>query len=120
MALTMIIKQLLNMTLDEYQKIALSTAIYPESMAIIYPALGLAGETGEVAEKIKKTIRDNKGVFDDTRKTEIAKELGDVMWYAANLAADLGISLDEIAAINVEKIKSRQNRSSIHGNGDNR
>ena len=74
----------------------------------------------EVAEKIKKTIRDNKGVFDDTRKTEIAKELGDVMWYAANLAADLGISLDEIAAINVEKIKSRQNRSSIHGNGDNR
>ena len=63
-------------------------------MAIIYPALGLAGETGEVAEKIKKTIRDNKGVFDDTRKTEIAKELGDVMWYAANLAADLGISLD--------------------------
>ena len=72
------------LTLDEYQKMALETAIYP--LPIIYPTLGLTGEAGEVSDKVKKVLRDNGGVFDNNKKREIAKEIGDVLWYCATLS----------------------------------
>lgn len=108
------------MTLDEYQQQALATAIYPREAGIVYPVLGLAGESGEVADKVKKTIRDHGGVFDESIRTEIAKEAGDIMWYLAALARELGISLEDIARMNIDKITSRQKRGKLHGDGDNR
>ncbi|MCF0179534.1 MAG: nucleoside triphosphate pyrophosphohydrolase family protein [Bacteroidales bacterium] len=108
------------MTLNEYQEGARSTAIYPESRKIIYPTLGLTGEAGEVADKVKKVIRDNNDTFSEEKKHEIALELGDVLWYAASLAHDLGFSLDEVAKMNLDKLASRMKRDKIHGNGDER
>ncbi len=108
------------MTLDEYQQGARSTAIYPEESKIIYPTLGLTGEAGEVADKVKKVIRDNDRQFTDEKKREIALELGDVMWYAASLAHDLGYSLEEVAQMNLDKLASRMQRNKIHGSGDER
>ena len=108
------------MLVDDYQKEAVSTAVYGEGNKIIYPTLGLCGEAGEVAEKIKKVLRDKAGVFDDERKQEIAKELGDVMWYIANIANDLGFNLETICQMNLEKLFSRRDRNKIHGEGDNR
>jgi len=99
----------------DYQKKAVSFAIYPATHKVLYPALGLCGETGEVAEKVKKQVRD--GVFN---RHEVAKELGDVLWYLANLASDIGYNLDEIADINIEKLSSRKDRNKIQGSGDNR
>jgi len=99
----------------EYQRKAVSFAIYPATHKVLYPALGLCGETGEVAEKVKKQVRD--GVFN---RHEVAKELGDVLWYLANLANDIGYNLDEVADINIEKLTSRKNRDKIKGSGDNR
>jgi len=104
------------MTFNEYQEFAKTTAIYPEQYKVVYPALGLAGEAGEVTEKVKKMLRD--GTVPD--KKEIAKELGDVLWYISALAGDFGISLEEIAQMNYEKLKSRQERNVISGSGDNR
>ena len=109
------------MTFEEYQKISRKTAIYPDKdNNFIYPTLGLAGESGEVAEKIKKILRDNKGVVDDFKKQELSKELGDVLWYVSQLATELGLSLDEIASLNIEKLYSRFDRNKISGEGDNR
>lgn len=108
------------MTLNEYQKKALETAIYAEEYRIVYPALGMCGEAGEVADKVKKVIRDNNQEFSAEKKKEIAKEIGDVLWYCATLAHDLGYNLDEIATINYEKLKSRQLRGKLSGEGDNR
>ncbi|MBP5345340.1 MAG: nucleoside triphosphate pyrophosphohydrolase family protein [Bacteroidales bacterium] len=108
------------MTINEYQEGALRTAIYPESRRIIYPTLGLTGEAGEVADKVKKVIRDNNDEFTDERKQQIALELGDVMWYAATLAHDLGYSLDEICQMNLDKLASRMQRNKLHGSGDER
>lgn len=108
------------MTLNEYQNKALETAVYPESHRIIYPALGLCGESGEVADKVKKVIRDNHQDFTAEKRQEIAKEIGDVLWYCATLAHDIGYELDEIAAMNYEKLKSRQQRGKLSGSGDNR
>lgn len=106
------------MTLNEYQGKALETAIYP--MPIIYPALGLCGESGEVADKVKKVIRDNNSEFTDEKKAEIAKEIGDVLWYCATLSNDIGYTLDEIAEMNYQKLHSRQLRGKLGGSGDNR
>lgn len=103
------------MTFNEYQKMARSTAIYPRDRAIVYPALGLTGEAGEVAEKVKKWIRD--GNLD---KEAIAKELGDVLWYIAALSGDLSIDMDEIALRNIQKLQDRASRGKIQGSGDNR
>jgi len=108
------------MTLNDYQSKALETASYPQECKIIYPTLGLTGEAGEVSEKIKKVIRDNNKIFSDERKKEIAKEIGDVLWYCAVLSYDLGYTLDDIAQMNYEKLKSRKERNMINGNGDNR
>ena len=106
------------MDFDEYQQKALDTAIYPHP--IVYPTLGLTGEAGEVADKVKKVIRDNQGEFGDERRLEIAKEIGDVLWYCAMLAHDLGYTFDQIAQINCDTIAARKNAGTIHGEGDNR
>ncbi len=104
------------MTFSEYQIKARQTAIYPEGW--IYPALGLCGETGEVAEKLKKYIRDKKPIAQI--REELIMELGDVLWYVANLAYEFDITLDEIAEKNIEKLFSRKKRNCICGDGDNR
>ncbi len=108
------------MTFDDYQKAAVATAIYPEDLKLIYPAIGLAGETGEVMEHIKKTIRDNDRQLTEDRRHALAKELGDVLWYMANLAQDAGLSLADIARMNIEKVNSRKARGVQLGSGDNR
>ena len=108
------------MTLNEYQRHALETAIYPEQSRIIYPTLGLTGEAGEVADKVKKVIRDGQRDFTPEKKAEIMKEIGDVLWYCATLSHDLGYELDEVAQMNVDKLRSRMERHIISGNGDNR
>lgn len=108
------------MTLNEYQVLALETANYPREHEVIYPTLGLAGEAGEVADKVKKVIRDKNGKFTDEIKFEIAKEIGDVLWYCATLSYDLGFNLEMIAEMNYAKLKSRKERGVISGNGDNR
>ena len=102
------------MNFNEYQKIARSTAIYPKEYKVIYPALGLCGEAGEVAEKIKKNIRDGKSL------DGVGLELGDVLWYISALADDLGVTLEEVAQANVDKLTSRKERNMISGSGDNR
>ena len=106
------------MELNHYQKIAHGTSLH--NQPIIYPTLGLTGESGEVADKVKKVIRDNDGIFSDEMKRSIALELGDVLWYAQELAGDLGYTLEEICQMNIQKIESRQRRGVIHGNGDER
>lgn len=108
------------MTLNDYQAKALETANYPKEYAIIYPALGLTGESGEVSDKVKKVLRDNNSSFTSEKKLEIAKEIGDVLWYCATLSHDLGFSLEEIGEMNYIKLKSRKERNCINGNGDNR
>lgn len=108
-------------TIEDYANAAVDTAIYPTEYSIIYPALGLAGEAGETLDKIKKIIRDNNADFSDEQKrNEIAKELGDVMWYVACLSKDLGVSLTDICQANIEKLQSRKVRNVLHGSGDNR
>ena len=106
------------MRFDDYQKAALSTAIYAERHRVIYPALGLASEAGEVAGKIKKVLRDQDGDFAKAPLAAIKDELGDVLWYVAVLAGDLGLSLDDIAADNVAKLKGRHQPGTIGGGGD--
>lgn len=109
-----------HMTLNDYQQKALETAVYDEEFKIIYPTLGMAGEAGEVADKVKKIIRDNDLQFTQDKKTEIIKEVGDVLWYCATLSHDLGFTLEEVAQTNVDKLRSRKDRNMIGGSGDNR
>ena len=109
------------MDFEEYQKKSRKTAIYPDlGKNFVYPTLGLVGEAGEVAEKIKKVIRDKNGIADKETKTEIAKELGDILWYVSQVATVLRLSFQEIAESNIEKLYSRMDREKLHGNGDNR
>lgn len=111
------------MTFDEYQEHAATTAIYPERGAIgglAYTVLGINGEAGEIAEKLKKVIRDKHGIVNEVRTYELAKELGDVLWYVAETASQLGLSLGQIAEINVEKLYSRKVRGKLQGSGDSR
>ena len=109
------------MTFEEYQKESRRTALYPnKDNNFVYPTLGLSGEAGEVAEKIKKVLRDKGGVMDDATREEIKKELGDVLWYVAQIASELGLSMEDIADTNIKKLLSRLERGVIGGNGDNR
>jgi NTP pyrophosphatase (non-canonical NTP hydrolase) len=101
---------------DEYQKFAFSTAFYPPDAGIIYPTMGLASEAGEVAGKVKKYIRDG-GEFP---VADLKKELGDVLWYVAVLAAEFKINLSEVAEANVNKLMDRSARGVLSGSGDNR
>lgn len=109
------------MTFEEYQKESRKTAIYPDKdNNFIYPTLGLSGEAGEIAEKIKKVLRDKKGIVDEETKGEISKELGDVLWYVAQIATELKLSLDKVVLKNIEKLNSRKERGKLQGSGDNR
>ncbi len=109
------------MELNHYQMLAEETAIYPKfTDAPIYPALGLAGESGEVADKVKKLLRDYNGKVSSGARHELGKELGDVLWYVAMCARDLGYSLDQIAMMNIVKLSDRKRRDKISGEGDNR
>ncbi len=109
------------MNFEEYQKLSRSTAVYPDlGNNYIYPTLGLTGEAGEVAEKIKKVLRDKNGDIDDATRQSLSKELGDVLWYVSNLATELNLRLDAIASENIEKLKSRKQRGRISGEGDDR
>ena len=108
------------MQLDDYQAAARRTAIYEDRFRVIYPALGLASEAGEVCGKIKKVLRDQAGDFADAPLAALADELGDVLWYLAMMAADLGLSLDEVAGRNLDKLRSRSARAQIGGSGDRR
>ena len=109
------------MDFNTYQKKARYTAQYPNLGAnYVYPTLGLVGEAGEVAEKVKKVIRDKKGVFDEESKKGIKKELGDVLWYVSNLCTEFNFSLDDIALQNLEKLKLRAAKGKISGSGDDR
>jgi NTP pyrophosphatase (non-canonical NTP hydrolase) len=108
------------MDLNHYQQAARRTAIYAEEHRVIYPALGLASEAGEVAGKVKKVLRDYGGDFARAPLEAIKDELGDVLWYLAVLAGDLGWSLDDIAAANLDKLASRQERGRLGGGGDRR
>ena len=105
-------------TFNKYQERASATAIYDNKFSVLYPALGLAGEAGEVADKVKKIIRDNKSLVEE--KEGIAKELGDVLWYVNAIARDIGYSLEEVAEMNLVKLESRKERGTLQGNGDNR
>lgn len=109
------------MNLDEYQAKALSTAVYKEWRdQLVCTTLGLNGEAGEVAEKVKKVIRDQAWEFLPADVDNIKKELGDVLWYLAVLAKTLGLSLEEVAAHNLEKLQHRWSRGVIGGSGDHR
>jgi NTP pyrophosphatase (non-canonical NTP hydrolase) len=112
------------MTFDEFQKEALTTdhSVGKDTTSVDFFAivLGFAGEAGEISEKLKKIYWHKKGAWDDEDKKLLAKELGDVLWYASSLSSHLGISLDTIAKTNLEKLKSRVERGVHLGNGDNR
>ena len=108
------------MELNDYQKKALETADYDKKHKIIYPALGLGNEAGEVLGKVKKWLRgdDGEGILSEERKQALKEELGDVLWYIAVLARDLDLYLEDIAQVNVEKLRSRKERGTIKGDGD--
>jgi NTP pyrophosphatase (non-canonical NTP hydrolase) len=106
--------------LREYQRLSRRTAEYPRDAWLAYPALGLAGEAGEVAEHAKKALRDDGGSVTDERRAAMARELGDVLWYVAQLTSELGLDLEDIAQGNLEKLGSRQRRGVLSGSGDER
>ena len=107
------------MHLSDYQQRSRATAVYPDAGSnLTYPALGLCGEAGEAAEKVKKAIRDDGGELTPERRDALAAELGDVLWYVAQLATEAGLDLDEIAGANLDKLLSRQERAVLHGSGD--
>lgn len=109
------------MTFNEYQKKMSPLAIYPGiGHNFIYPTLGLVGEAGEVAEKIKKILRDKNNQIDEYDRAEIKKELGDVLWYLQQLSTEIGLEFEDVAQTNVTKLLSRLERNQLHGNGDNR
>ena len=125
------------LSLNEYQRLAATTADYPNEYKKLYPLLGVIGEAGEYAEKIltsicmllngsqiqekiKKILRDYEGNFDQDTTLLIIKELGDQLWYIAKAAGDLGYSLNEVANINLDKLFDRKDRDMIHGAGDER
>ncbi len=109
------------MDLSDYQARSRATAVYPGAGDnLLYPTLGLCGEAGEVAEKVKKMVRDDGGVLSDERRAALSAELGDVLWYVAQLATEAGLELDAVAGANLEKLLSRQRRSVLAGSGDDR
>ena len=110
------------MNFNDYQKQSKKTAIYPKfgGQGWIYPALGLPSEAGEVTNKLKKVIRDGNGEISDETKQAVKAELGDVLWYVAQLSTELGFSLDDVAQSNLDKLFDRKTRNVLKGKGDNR
>jgi NTP pyrophosphatase (non-canonical NTP hydrolase) len=114
-------------TLNEYQEEAMITDVFDKSQNLLLSApgfvekvLGLVGESGEFADKIKKIIRDSNGECSDAKKEELIKELGDVLWYIASIANYLDVDLDQVGAKNIAKLRDRQARNVIQSEGDNR
>ena len=108
-------------TLDAYQDISNHTAIYPnKGKNMSYPTLGLCGEAGEIANKVKKIYRDHDGVLTDEYREILSAELGDCLWYVAAIASELGVSLGEVAMNNVDKLTDRMSRNKLGGDGDKR
>lgn len=107
--------------LTEYEEFMQTSKFYPQDkLPITYPALGLNGEAGEVAEKVKKCWRDNDGVFSEDIKKAILKELADTLWYIWACADDMGYTLEDVFQIGIKKVKERQETNTVHGSGDNR
>lgn len=106
---------------DEYQKMTRKTAVYPhKGKNFIFPAIGLFGESGEIANKIKKVVRDDSNKITNERKEEIAGEVGDMLWYTAQLLTELKINFSDVVNHNLVKISKRVKENKIHGSGDNR
>ncbi|MBK9713160.1 MAG: nucleoside triphosphate pyrophosphohydrolase family protein [Kouleothrix sp.] len=106
---------------ETYQRESRKTwSVIPVDHPIVYPTLGLANEAGEVAGKIKKIFRDKGGVIDEDARQALKYELGDVLWYLTQICTELGLTLEEVAAANVEKLRSRLERGQIRGEGDHR
>jgi len=127
----------MRMDFIDYQKRARTTAIYPTTIFLrdtiryedksfevqlnwVYPSLKIAGEVGEVSEKLGKAVRDKQGRLSPEDKALVMKELGDILWYVSNLATEFGLDLDDIAIDNLAKLASRKERGVLHGEGDNR
>lgn len=111
------------MDLDLYQQLATGTAQYPgekTAAGLSYVALGLNGEAGEVAEQVKKMLRDDDGHLSNERREKIIKELGDTLWYASQVAREIGVSLSEVGNTNLSKLLDRYERDQISGEGDDR
>lgn len=109
------------MTLNDLQRDCLRTAVYPNiGDNLPYAVLGLCGEAGEIANKAKKVTRDHGGVLCIDTATEMAKELGDVLWYVSATAHELGFSLETVAEMMLEKLSNRSRHGTLRGNGDNR
>ena len=122
------------MDFNEYQRKARTVAIYMDGfmeefpnlpdgvykiVALSYVATGL-GEVGEIQGKVKKIIRDTRGILSDQQKKDLSKELGDVMWYVSNMCSELGLDLEKVAEENIEKLLSRKDRGKLKGSGDDR
>jgi NTP pyrophosphatase (non-canonical NTP hydrolase) len=110
----------MSLSFNEYQQVAKTTAIYNPDYKVIYPALGLAGESGEVAEKVKKFLRDDNGVMTDERRQVIMAEVSDVLWYIAAICSDLDLKMGDVAQFNLNKLARRKEQGTLSGNGDNR
>ena len=111
------------LSLDRYQELSQARAVYPDAgkgTNICYPTLGICGEAGEVAEKIKKVLRDKDGVLSEEDLLGVVKELGDVLWYVAALARELGVNLQRVAELNLAKLTLRHANGTLHGSGDDR
>jgi NTP pyrophosphatase (non-canonical NTP hydrolase) len=110
------------LTLNQFQELSRKTAIYPKVHGTLplYAVLGLCGESGEIAEKIKKVLRDKNGILSTDDSYAIAKELGDCLWYLAQIATELEMDLGDIANLNLSKIANRQQTGTLQGSGDNR
>ena len=109
------------MNFNDYKQKSRKTAKYPAiGHPVIYPALGLVNEAGEVAGKIKKVFRDKDGQINEETRSALKAELGDVLWYVAQVCTELGLSMDEVAAYNIDKLYSRLERGTIRGDGDDR
>lgn len=107
----------------DYQHATARTAVYPRNTpveALSYVALGLAGEAGEIANKVKKILRDSDGKITLGHKNELCAELGDVFWYLSQLATEIGFNLEAVAKRNVDKLADRAARGVLQGSGDNR
>ena len=109
------------MELSDYQRASRATAVYPGAGDnLLYPTLGLCGEAGEVAEKVKKMLRDDGGTLTEERRAALGAELGDVLWYVAQVATEASLDLGALAEGNLEKLRLRAQRGALTGDGDER
>lgn len=109
-----------NYTFEQFQRDTQKTAMYPRHRGIYYTTLGLAGEAGEVANKVKKIIRDDGDVLTSKRKEDLKQEIGDVLWYVSQLCSELELDMADVALSNISKLANRKEKDKIQGEGDNR